>query len=163
MVSMLQNVVSSNPRISAEDVAAFEKLHGITLPGSYRKFLIEHNGGEPTPAIFPISGLVKNPDGEIQVFFGIRDSVPACDLDAILSDVETLIPVGVVPIAATGGGDYLVLDIRKMGAPVAFWDRRPFWGTDHWSEADLYRVAENFVALLRSLHAERGSGLITGW
>jgi hypothetical protein len=57
---MLQTVVSSNPTISAEDVAAFEKLHGIALPESYRKFLIEHNGGRPTPTVFPISGLEKN-------------------------------------------------------------------------------------------------------
>jgi len=50
--------------------------------------------------------------------------------------------------------DFLVLDMRKKDAPVAYCNRRSFWGTAHWSEEDLYPVASGFAALLLSLHAD---------
>jgi hypothetical protein len=52
MVSM----TVTGPRLSEEDVEEIEKRSGLALPDSYRSFLLEHNGGVPTPDTIDIEG-----------------------------------------------------------------------------------------------------------
>jgi hypothetical protein len=117
----------------------------------YRAFLLKHNGGEPDPPAFPITGFRNNPLGAIQKLFGINATVDVYDLDFVLEDLEGLIPRGVLPIGCTEGDDYVCLDTRREGIPVMYWDRRPFWGNNMWREEYLYPVAANFEAFLKSL------------
>jgi hypothetical protein len=149
---MLQTILEPNARISEQELKSLERQYGIALPKSYEEFLLKTNGGQPVPPAFPITGLADNPIGVVQAFFGLKAAISTEDLERILEEHAHLVPKGILPIACTGGADFLVIDLRKPSAPVLFWDRRPFWGTDVWNEADLYPVADDFESLLASLH-----------
>jgi SMI1 / KNR4 family (SUKH-1) len=138
----------SNAPIQETDIAKFAQAHKLELPAPYVQFLLETNGGRPVPDTFPITGMDANPFGTVQAFFGLNDRNPEYDLEAVLVDVESLIPHGILPIAADGGGDSICLDLRTPSAQVVFWDRRFFWGTGIWREEDLYFVADSFAAFL---------------
>ena len=151
---MLRAVRTDNVPLTDQKLADFLQKVRLELPPSYIEFLRQHNGGRPIPDIFPIEGLPMNPDGAIQVFFGIEASVPACDLKNVLMALPSTVPMEVFPIACTDGNDYVCLDLRREGNPVVYWDRREFWGNNVWKERYLYPIAPNFDALLASLHDE---------
>src|SRR5688500_2358278 len=68
---MLITVETNNRPLSPEDVNSFESAWGVQLPDAYRRFLLTFNGGRPRPSTFRISGLEKNPEGQVQMFFGL--------------------------------------------------------------------------------------------
>jgi hypothetical protein len=149
---MLREVIRPNAPVGEEGLESFERRHDLKLPGSYRVFLMQINGGRPVPPLFPIEGFPNNPEGGIQAFFGLAAAIATEDLDLVLADIKGNVPRGILPIACTDGDDFVVLDLREAGVPAKFWDRRPFWGANIWNERDLYPVAKSFDALLASLH-----------
>lgn len=149
---MLQNIVEPSARISETELKLFAQRHGIHFPKAYEKFLLNTNGGQPVPSAFPIEGLSGNPSGVVQAFFGLKANVGTEDLENNLLELGESVPKGILPIAGTEGDDFLVLDLRQTGAPIMFWDRRKFWGSNVWNESDLYPVANNFETLLSELH-----------
>src|SRR5207302_263367 len=84
----------------------------------------------------------------LQTFFGLDAAIQTSDLDWVLRDVSPHIPLDILPIRCTDGDDFVCIDLRKRSCPVVYWDRMPFWGTDLWSEADLYPITDNFDQLL---------------
>jgi len=151
---MLRDIQPHSPPVGEQDVLALEKKHGVCLPHQYKLFLLQNNGGRPSPSLFPIHGLHNNRDGNIQTFFGIHDPYETSDLDVVLHAHSESIPQGIIPIACTDGYDFLVLDCRiRPDSPVYFWDRRHYWGSEEWREVDLYPIAENFEELLKLLHS----------
>lgn len=122
------------------------------MPRSYRRFLLQHNGGVPDPGMFPIPGFANNPSGHIQVFFGIDAQRETEDIEQVLGFYSDVFPSGLVPIACTDGSDLVCLDNRSPESPIVFWNCRPSWGNGIWSEADLYPSANNFESFLQSLH-----------
>jgi hypothetical protein len=152
---MLQNVRSDNKPLTDEELSHLVvkvRMAGLSLPTSYLDFMQKYNGGRPNPAIFPIEGLPGNPDGAIQVFFGIGDTVASVDLVNVLKNLPDTVPTGLFPIACTDGGDYICIDLRKIGSPVVYWDRREFWGDGVWKERYLFPIAPGFDELLDALH-----------
>lgn len=148
---MLRRVTQTNPTIDQSALKSFELRYGLNLPLAYREFLLTTNGGRPIPPAFPILGLPNNPSGTIQAFFGLNASIHAHDLAAVTSELVGLVPPGLLPIACTDGDDFVCIDLRRPGAPVLFWDRRPVWGTNGWNDGDLYPIAGDFEALLGAL------------
>lgn len=151
---MLREVQTDNRALTKEELQRFAEKANLDIPEPYLRFLQQYNGGRPVPDIFPIEGLPLNPDGAIQVFFGLGDTVPAVDLENVLNDLSASVPRGIFPIACTDGGDYICLDLRKPEKPVVYWDRREFWGNEVWKERYLYPIAPNFEAFLVSLRDE---------
>lgn len=149
---MLQKIVEPNANLSGNELRSFANKNGIQLPKAYEDFLLHTNGGQPVPSAFPITGFPDNPHGVVQAFFGLKANIGAEDLEANLADLERLVPKGILPIAGTEGDDFVVLDLRKPNAPVVFWDRKSFWGSNVWNENDLYPVANDFESFLRALH-----------
>jgi SMI1 / KNR4 family (SUKH-1) len=129
----------------------FEKSRGIRLPNLYRTFLKETNGGIPDRRIYPITGMIDNPHGGIQCFFGFNKEIETDNIDSNYDFYAGRIPHEIVMIASNGGGDYVCLDLRSNRERVVFWDKRPFWGTGKWQESDLYQVADTFQDFLTVL------------
>ena len=158
---MLERVDERGPSIDISVIEAFENKHGIRLPVTYKRFLLETNGGRPHPENFPISGLDKNPFGSIQAFYGFGAVHKSEDLNVILDELQSQsVPKGILPIGCTGyEGTQIVIDLRDPGEPVKFFDSIPFWGNNIWNESYLYPVAANFAALLASLKTDEEIGL----
>jgi len=149
---MLRQLLQPNPPIDAGQLLAFGVRYNLDLPLAYRNFLLRNNGGQPVPAAFPIKGFPDNPEGVIQAFFGLNASIPTENLDKIMTELTDRIPKGILPIACTDGDDFVCIDLRKGGEPVVFWDRKPFWGNNVWSDDELYPVTGNFESFLNKLH-----------
>lgn len=148
---MLTIMHEQNSPITREDISEFASRHEIVLPDAYVAFLLKNNGGRPEPGAFPIHGMPDNPFGIIEVFHGINSKNDTDDLGWILAEVCTYTPKGLVPIACTGTGDYVCIDLRRPNSPVVFWDTKPSWGNNIWNEKDLYPVAESFESFLEEL------------
>jgi hypothetical protein len=147
---MLERMDECARRLSAEDVRAIEAQAGIRLPDEYKTFLLRYNGGRPRPSAFPIQGLVNNPFGVIQVFFGIDDPVESCNLDWNIKTLGRRLPANLFPIACDDGGDIVCLSLSgdDVGS-VLFWDC--YDEPDEPSYVNVYRIAESFPAFLAGL------------
>jgi hypothetical protein len=140
-----------NPPTTRAAIAKFEKDREITLPASYRDFLLETNGGVPEDTAFPIDGMSNTTIWTLQTFCGNGVAEPTDEL-AYSNDLYVGgIPQGIVLIAIDDGASFVALDLRKGTDRVAFWDHRHFWGTGEWRESDLYHVANSFDDFLSSL------------
>ena len=148
---MLRDVAGLNPPVDGKRIAAFEKAHSLSLPPRFKEFIKKFNGGRPVPGMFPIDGFRDNPWGRIQAFFGIDSDIQSENLDSIMAELGGRIPRGILPVGCTEGDDFVCVDLRRATDLVVYWDRRSFWGTSVWNEADLYFVANSFAELLRIL------------
>ena len=148
---MFPKLKSANPPTTMAAIEEFEDRYGGILPGLYKEFLLASNGGAPEASVFPIEGFALNPFGAVQVFFGIGARLPTSDLAKVYEMYGGGFPLGIVPVACTDGDDFICLDLRGGTDRVAYWDKRPFWGTGEWRENDLYHVANSFAEFLASL------------
>ncbi len=151
---MLPAVKSSNPQTSFDAIEAFERDRGVSLPERYISFLLSTNGGIPESPVFPITGMADNPDGLVQVFYGINARISTSDLAKVYDQYKGGIPTEVVAIACTGFDDFICLDLRNDQERVVFWDKRHFWGTGEWRERDLFHIANSFDEFLMKLRPQ---------
>jgi cell wall assembly regulator SMI1 len=152
---MFPEMRRNNTPTTAAAIDEFERQRGITLPRSYKEFLLALNGGVPKFTAFPVHDV---PGGFqlVQSFAGIGVREPTDELAWSNDLYAGGIPHGIVLIAGNGGGDYICLDLRDGKERVAFWDKRHFWGTGEWRESDLYHVADSFAEFLASLRPNSG-------
>ena len=148
---MSVNMIRRNPPTTRAAIAKFEQDREITLPTSYKEFLLATNGGVPDNTAFPIEGMTNTNVWTLQSFAGIGVAEPTNELAYSNDFYAGGIPQGVVLIAVDDGGNFVALDLRRGTDRVAFWDHRHFWGTGEWRESDLYHVANSFEEFLASL------------
>jgi SMI1/KNR4 family protein SUKH-1 len=149
-VSATLKTFEGGPPITDEDVATFERKHKLTLPSSYRQFLLRTNGGRPERDLFSIEGLEGAPEGRIHVFFALNDTMESCRLDWNLRAFAGRIPSHLLPIATTEGADQVCLSLRgKHGGAVFYWD-----GYAQPGEDNLYFLASDFDRFVASLYAD---------
>jgi cell wall assembly regulator SMI1 len=138
---MLLTLTDSFKDITEKDIVNLEKHLGLTLPPAYRSFLLEHNGGEPTPASFTTQ------DGEhgsrVRFFYGIATS-KYYSLKTNTKVFSDRLPAGYIAIASDDAGNLVVLN-SKPGSPgdVLFFD--------HETE-DLAPIADTFDSFIEGLH-----------
>ena len=107
-----------------EELKDLEMNLGVTLPGDYRRFLLQCGGGQPANTVFQ----QRDKQGKlvrailVNVFLG-NSPVSGADLfsrHAVLSD---RIPSDCLPIASNGGSDYLCLGIKgnNYGKVFMWW------------------------------------------
>lgn len=136
--------------MSEAELAALERDLGVALPPGYRAFLQTTDGGVPSPAWFPIFGLLKNPFNEVQVLFGARHGLQADQLGWNRAVFSGRLPAGFLPIGGTDSGDLLCL--CTSGGPtgaVFFWNHE---AESHPPDTtSLHFVARDFESFLEGL------------
>lgn len=107
---------NAGPPIDIDDIAELEAELGAVLPDSYRKFLLQHNGGAPTPDTIDVPGATGSPT-DVQVFFGIGRSVESSDLAWNIALVgERCSGLHLLPIACDSGGNLFCLKLEHGAA-----------------------------------------------
>nr|HQU46028.1 SMI1/KNR4 family protein [Pirellulales bacterium] len=120
---MLEKVLDCARPLVADDVNCLEGEVGVSLPESYKAFLLRYNGGLPVPDSFPIEGMPKNPYGVIQVFFGIDRAIESSNIKWNVEISRNDTPSNLFPIACTPSGDVLCLSLSGEDAgSVVLWD-----------------------------------------
>lgn len=139
-----------NPPTSPARIDDFEKENGIRLPDSYRRFLLDHNGGAPLPDRIRVPGWPGGFTG-FNTFFGIDGDD---DLQDNLDAYEDRIPPGFVPIGDDPGGGLFCLALSgPHEGEIYFWDHEDELDEEGDSKQDMsnmYRVAEGMDDLLEN-------------
>jgi hypothetical protein len=147
----------TNPKISEEELAEFEKSHNTKLPEDYRQFLLETNGGVPSleNAYIPYI-LYDGTDSfyTVEDFFGIKQADKSNDLtwvNWLLNQEDSTgrktIPPNCLAIASImGGHDYLGISfVPNTYGYIYVWDNHNADYENAW------KVAESFSEFLTVL------------
>jgi len=128
------------PLIQPVDLLDFEHLVGCKLPDGYKQFLLQHNGGLPSPwCAVPISVQGESPNQDIQVFFGIGRGPEdlTFQVESMRKDYGRQ---DLIPIAITSGGKIYVILVSAEEARVYLFDP--------WDPDALVAVAKSFEEFL---------------
>lgn len=143
------------PVVTEEDVIAFERTLGRRLPGDYRRFLLEVNGGRPAKenASFEF--------GVINMMYSLHDSNEVNDLLAHMTRERVLLlrpSKDLMSIGYDEGGAHILiaLDSEHYGE---IWfendpDMRPEGANPrvHWFDRrDMEKLADNFEQFIGTL------------
>jgi hypothetical protein len=166
---MTLHFVNAGPHLEEADLAAFERRRAIALPGPYRRFLLEHNGGEPAvgegaplpegaegamayaPHRFYSLGLLGGPIGEVD--FAIAPDPEDEVYRELYHDLEAQLlwhrrlygpDFRLLPIARVHYEGVLYLGLEGEDAGAISWCCDP----DGYVEWHCRRVADSFDVLL---------------
>ena len=109
--------------VSESEIAAVEQQLGIRFPASYKEAVLTCHGGSPLRGTFDVPdeeiGLITTGLGML-LTFNEDDAESVIDTHRVLAD---RLPVGVIPFAIEGGGDYIAFDYQQRnGEPaVVYW------------------------------------------
>lgn len=148
-------ISKSAPALSGAELDRFEQSHHRQIPAVYRKFLLEHNGGQPDPSEFRMrSGSTNSEEtGAVKRFFGINTTEHTLDLAYALETFKGRIPDLLFPIARDPGGN--LIGIATEGPDqghVLFWDHeREADEGQPPSQKNLYLIANSFEEFLSGL------------
>ncbi|MDX2105821.1 MAG: SMI1/KNR4 family protein [Candidatus Melainabacteria bacterium] len=147
-------ILSPGPSIKLEQIDNIEKTLKVSFPEDYKRFLLAHNGGTPSPGAFNCV------DGESSSVCGFHE-IGADDHKDILNVAKIRkdrLPRNFVAIACDGGGNEICIDCE----PGQDFGKVYFW--EHETEADLsqgetpetagniHLIAPSFTKFLECLH-----------
>ena len=146
----MTTIEDPGPRLSESDISNLEIRIGMVLPEQYRWFLLDFNGGTPTPDTVDIEGL-PGASADVQVFFGIGRSVESNCIEWNLATLAERLTEGLLPIAIDSGGSVFCLSLRRHDyGTVLYCDLQSVFA-DFESDPELYYVAPDFEAFLKKL------------
>jgi hypothetical protein len=132
------------------DIAGIEAAVGVTLPGHYRRFLLEHAETlRDARRRIPMRAMwYFEPEDIIWINKGLRDNPLMIEIN---EDTEPW-PPNYFMIGTDGGGDYRMIDLNDEGE--AFWKYDSEAG-GKIVPADFHSYAEYNAALRRDLQEPR--------
>lgn len=135
--------------VSLEALEQVEKRLNIHLPDQYRKFLLRHNGGKPTPDLFNCAG---GGGSFVHKFLAINDGpYDNFEQESLSFWANKAVPGNIVPVAYDAFGNYVCLSVSGTDTgSVYFWNHEEQTGKT--SYRDLCLIAESFDQLLASLY-----------
>jgi hypothetical protein len=116
------HIMMSSGKLGEETIVDFERSLGITLPNSYRSFLLKHNGGMPEPNYFP---LLNNPIDKFAIvnYLYCISSGDDYDIRNIIISMEGRLPRDLLPIGEDPGGNLICIAVSGSNfGKVYFWD-----------------------------------------
>ena len=146
----MATVEKRGPKVTETAIGKIEARVGAPLPSDYRRFLLQSNGGVPTPDVIDVEGLPGSPT-DVQVFFGIGRSVESSCLDWNLATLAGRLEAGLLPIACDSGGNVFCLSLRQpeLGS-VLYCDLQAVFG-DLKASPELFHVSSSFRSFMDKL------------
>lgn len=146
----MTEILDANERLDESAVSTLEDSLRIKLPPSYRKFLMDFNGGRPAARRFKFKGRTRG--SSVDRFLGVHNK----EHNNLLEYLETYrgrIPRNLFPIAHDPGDNLICISVGGADAgSVYFWDhdREGDGGPSDYSNVIL--IAESFEEFLEGLH-----------
>ncbi|MBK9258449.1 MAG: SMI1/KNR4 family protein [Polyangiaceae bacterium] len=104
-----------------EEIQRFEARWKVKLPDDYKLFLLESNGGAPTPRTFHVPRW-EHEGSALDFFYGIHDRENS-SLDEACEAYTDRIPADLIPIAADAFGNNVCIGWKgKRRGKIYFWD-----------------------------------------
>ena len=141
-----------NPASCTEvEIVSVESELGVIFPSDYRDFLLIGAGGSPVETDFRLQDSRGRGDASIGVFLS-PDEGEYGILPTIRMVGERALS-GLIPIAESGGGDFVCLDYRQSNVPtISYW-----YQGRHGESDEVIAVCETFENFLGMLHAPNDS------
>lgn len=139
MISTTEN----GPPLSDDDIVALERQLGVSLPSSYRQFLLKNNGGRPEPDIIHIEGLGGG-STDIQVFFRVNGCVESSNILSNWESCSGRIPDQFLPIGCDSLGSVFCICLSGVSRGAVVFCLLTFDEDD----GTIYFVANSFDEFL---------------
>lgn len=138
------------PSANEDMITAFERKNNWSLPVDYRRFLLSHNGGSPSPPSVCVLKSIKE-RVLVDMLFGLGHQERDLDIETWMSDFGTELPPGYL-IIGNVGGLLFVLCVQGQETGVLCWDRMgELLKSPDSSSGHMYPVASSFSEFLHSL------------
>jgi hypothetical protein len=139
---------------SREEIAQFEARRGVLLPPDYKQFLLNSNGGYPTPNVFEVPEWHGH-GNSVMSFYGIHDGPKVKRLDWACEVYDERIPADLIPIAYDANGNAICIGWKgEREGKIYFWDHEDELDEDGLFVQDyrnVYLVANSLQEFLDSL------------
>ena len=145
-------ILNSQASLDDNAISAFESEIGAKLPGAYRRFLSEYNGGTPSPKRF--ATLDAKVESMVAFFFPLSE----CTEDNLLDEFRGLtsarqIPSNLISIAVDPAENRILLSVSGDDAGKVYywsWDEEPRNPTRSYKYMRL--VSNSFGEFVSKLH-----------
>jgi SMI1 / KNR4 family (SUKH-1) len=137
-----------------EQIAAFEKVEGVTLPAGYREFLKTYNGGRPIPDAFRFG---TEPGSLLNTFYELDEGEGETrDLQTACRRYRRRIPHTMIPIANDAGNNKILLGVHGEHYGRVYF-------LDHMDPRPIFEIAPSFEAFLDSFEPPPEVDLAHDW
>jgi len=128
-----------------------ERKLGYSLPEDYREFLLQFNGGKPSPSSLRLSdGSVTT----IRAFYAVAPPSQTMSLERQIGQYRNRIPPRFIPIGEDPGGNRICICLNgKHYGQVFFWDHE-MESDEVADNRNMTFVASTFSSLLDGLNRE---------
>lgn len=118
----------SEPAIGLADLEILEQALEVKLPEDYQSFLLEHNGGAPSPDAFRYTdGQGELQIGTLERFLSVNEGESENVLETWLA-LQGQLPENAVPIARDVTGNFLILGVEgEERGQVYYRDEELYW------------------------------------
>ena len=106
----------SDAGASDEELSQLEASIGSTLPGDYRRFMSELNGGRPEPSGFVFETTDGKSDSSVRYFLTLDELVERYTIQEFLDQYSDRLPQKMLPIACDSFGNLVLLDTGAKSA-----------------------------------------------
>jgi hypothetical protein len=131
-----------------EKVRQFEAEWGLHLPVDYRSFLLEFNGGQPSPNWCHVSGLRQSVTVDALFGLGVK---PGLDLATWMREYREEIGADNVIIGGDAGANLFLLGKVREVEGVFYWDHSHTFAGSSEEEGNTYFLARTFSRFLEAL------------
>lgn len=145
-------VEGSQQPLTERDISMLEAQTGIKLPDDYKQFLLQHNGGRPSPKRFVTRD--KKVESMVAKFIPLAD-IPDDNLREEIEGITQArqIPANLIPIAIDPADNRVVLSVSgKDCGKVYYWS----WDEedeDHEPSYNYMRlIADSFNDFVKQMH-----------
>ncbi|MCG9873862.1 MAG: SMI1/KNR4 family protein [Leptospiraceae bacterium] len=142
-------IKANKQKIDEERVLKFESEFKLKLPDDYFEFLIQNNGGKPDLNILDVDNF-----GQINInnFFGFDLKDKESNLEFCYDMFKNRIPIGILPIAESEGGNIICISLTKEVGSIYFWDHE--MEADEGEKPDysnMYKISDSFSSFIKRI------------
>jgi hypothetical protein len=142
-------IKGNKQKLDKNRVLEFEKKNNLKLPEDYIEFLIQYNGGKPSVNILDVDNFGQI---NINLFFGIDLKVKETNLDFCFETFKNRIPIGLLPIGESEGGNIICISLYKEIGSIYFWDHE--MEADEGEKPDytnMYKISDSFSSFIKRI------------
>jgi hypothetical protein len=140
------------PMLTEDTLKAVEKKYSFQLPDDYRKFLLENNGGFPSPNCVRFTDAGRMTASDVFCYFAIGGKHAWASMEWHLHTFARRLPKNTIPIARDSCGNLWLLAVGNENAgSVFFWDHGSYATFDETDLVNWPRVAETFLRFRATL------------
>ncbi|WP_244131918.1 SMI1/KNR4 family protein [Burkholderia plantarii] len=141
---------ADNPKPDAGQISKFESSIGYSFPDDYRKFLIDHNGGKPSPNGVSLPEIASLKGTALSYLHGFNHGYSDYTLRGVWKKFSKELKKNYIPIGGDPAGNYFLMDLSESGnGGIYFWNRDVLEGDD---ESEIVKIAGSFSEFLNLLH-----------